>query len=210
MRRIMFTCFACGDRFKKVQALRGHLRHCEHHRQKAQAKAQLKGQPPGKLQSKQSQSNSFVQGDNQKALGRRFGGDSQENLMLLLDVYEVLPELKRKCLDYAAIARLLANVRPGMTTAEEWVSLYWIIDEYERGYEQMVMQFHLNRMVLELYRQMSVVKKTWLNNLFNDFNKQTGYASEEMSEKAMFALDEEEKMWNTIMTNIKKMLVASH
>ena len=37
------------------------------------------------------------------------------------------------CLERAHIARLLASVKPGMTSVEEWISLYWIIDECDAG-----------------------------------------------------------------------------
>jgi len=131
--------------------------------------------------------------------------------LLLLDVYEMLPELKQKCLDYAAIARLLASVRTEMTPVEEWARLYWIIDECERDYEQMVMQFRLERKILFLiYHKMLAVKTTWLDYLANDFSKHAGSVCEETNEKETSALEEETNLWNTIMTNIKKMLVASH
>jgi hypothetical protein len=211
MRRRLFDCSSCGRRFKNSQALFGHLRQCQYHRLKRQAKAKAENPPPGKLQPKQNGSKRFVERNESEPLNGRYSRDSQENLLLLLDVYEVLPELKRKCLDYAAIGRLLGSVKTEMTPAEEWVSLYWIIDECERDYEQMVMRFRLDRMILfQFYRQMLVVKKCWLNYLSNDFDKETGPLSEEIHEKETSALYEEEKIWNTIMTSTKKMLAASH
>lgn len=211
MRRRLFECSSCFRRFQNPQALFGHLRHCQYHRQKAQAKAEAENQPPRQIRPKQNQSRPAVQGDDSTQLSPRCGRDSQENLLLLLDVYESFPELKRKCLEYAAIARLLGNLRPEMTTAEEWVSLYWIIDECERENEQMVMRFRLDRRILfQIYRQMLVVKNGWLDYLFNDFGKQARSFSEEVNGKETTALVEEEKVLTTIMTNIKKMLVASH
>lgn len=211
MRRRLFECSSCSRRFKSPQALFGHLRHCKYHRLKAQAKAEAENQPPGQIRPNQNQYERAMQDDNSKPLSHRCGRDSHENLLLLLEVYEVLPELKSKCLDYAAIARLLANVRPGMTTAGEWVNLYWAIDECERDYEQMVMRFCLDRRILfRIYQQMLLVKKSWLDYLLNDFNKQVGSGSDEIYEKETSALEEEELIWKTIMTNIKRMLVASH
>src|SRR6476646_8254887 len=115
MRRSLFECGSCGRRFKKSQALFGHLRHCERHRRlKAEAKAQASNQPPGQLRPQENQPRSTGQGDD-SLLSHRCGRDSHENLMLLLDISEILPELKRKSLNYAAICRLFANVRPWMT-----------------------------------------------------------------------------------------------
>ncbi len=57
---------------------------------------------------------------------------------------------------------------------------------------------------------MLVVKQRWLNYSFNDFAAQSGSLSEEMHERGRSALGEAENEWNTIMTDIKKMLVAAH
>jgi hypothetical protein len=57
---------------------------------------------------------------------------------------------------------------------------------------------------------MSVVKQKWLDYLSVDLNSQTGSVSEDSNAKEISAWDEEATMWNTIMTNIKKMLVAAH
>jgi len=115
------------------------------------------------------------------------------------------------CLERAQIARLLASGKPGMTTVEEWISLYWIIDECERDHEQMVMRLCLDRMILfGIYQRMLVVKNKWLNYQFNDCDKQTGIVSEERNASGTFASEEEERIWSTIMINVKRMLVAAH
>lgn len=86
-----------------------------------------------------------------------------------------------------------------------------MIDECERDYEQMVLGFRLDRTILfRTYRQMSVVKQRWLDYLFIDFNSQAGSVAEESNAKEISAWDEEALLWSTIMTNIKKMLVAAH
>ena len=115
------------------------------------------------------------------------------------------------CLERAHIARLLASVKPGMTSMEEWISLYWIIDECERDHDQMVMRLCLDRMILfRIYQEMLVVKHNWLNYQFNDCDKQTGIVSEERNENGTFASEEEERIWATIMINVKTMLVGAH
>jgi hypothetical protein len=69
----------------------------------------------------------------------------------------------------------------------------------------------LDRTILfRTYRQMSVVKQKWIDYLSVDLNSQTGSVSEDSNAKEISAWDEEATMWNTIMTNIKKMLVAAH
>jgi hypothetical protein len=192
MRRKLFECTACHRRFETAQGLFGHLRHCRYHRLKTEAKAEAGNQPPGHNQSEQHALKPGFQGNTTESASRRGGRDSQEHLLLLLDVYEVFPELKRKCLDYAAICRLLGSVRPEMTRVEEWVSLYWILDESERDYEQMVLRLRLDRTILfQLYRQLSVVKQRWLTHLSNDFDAQTGSHPEEIHERQVSAWDEE-------------------
>jgi hypothetical protein len=145
------------------------------------------------------------------SVSQRRSRDSQENLLLLLDGSEMFPRMKRKCRDYTAIARMLVNVRPGMTATEKWVALYWILDECERDYEQMVMRFRLDRTILfRTYRQMLAVKRSWLNYLWNDFAQTDETICDEVNTTEPSAWDEEEQLWDTLMTNIKKMLVSSH
>lgn len=211
MRRKLFECTACHRRFETAQSLFGHLRHCRYHRLKTEAKAEAGNQPPGHHQSEPHALQPDLEGNTRESASRRGGRDSQEHLLLLLDVYEVLPELKRKCLDYAAICRLLGSVRPEMTSVEEWIALYWILDECERDYEQMVLRLRLDRMILfQIYRQLSVVKQRWLNYLSTDFDYQIGSLAEEIHERHASTWDEEAHMWTMIMTNIKKMVVAAH
>jgi hypothetical protein len=184
-------------------------------RLKAEAKAKAGNQPPGQFRSKEGQSRADVQADAKPSSGR-FSRDSQDNLLLLLDVHELLPELKHMCLERARIARLLGTVKPGrvkpgLTSVEEWVSLYWIIDECGRDHDQMVIRLRLDRMMLfRIYQQMLVVKNYWLNYECNDCDKQSGFVSEEMDEKGTFVSNKEERIWTAIMTSIKWMLVGAH
>lgn len=98
-----------------------------------------------------------------------------------------------------------------MTTAQQWVALYWIIDECERDYEQMVLRLRLDRTVLfRIYQQMLVVKQNWLNYLRTDFNQNTESVCNELNVHESSAWELEEQMWNALMTSIKKMLVAAH
>ena len=211
MRRRMLECASCHRRFKIPQALFGHLRHCRWHRLKRQAKAKAGNQPPGQRQSQQNMPKPPAGDTEAVSVSQRRGRDSQENLLLLLDGSEMFPRMKRKCIDYTAIARMLANVRPGITTTEKWVALYWTLDECERDYEQMVMRLRLDRTILfRTYQQMLVVKRSWLNYLWNDFAQTDETVSDEVNTTQSSAWDEEEQLWDTLMTNIKKMLVSSH
>jgi hypothetical protein len=211
MPRKPYECSSCFRRFRNAQALFGHLRHCERHgRLKEEAKVEAGNQPPGQVRPKEDQSRPDIHADAKPSSGR-FGRDSQDNLLLLLDVHELLPDLKHLCLERARIARLLGTLQPGLTSVEEWVSLYWIIDECERDHEQMVMRLSLDRMILfGIYQRMLVVKTNWLNYQFNDCDKRTEIVSEERHENRGFALEEEERIWTTIMTNVKRMLVGAH
>ncbi|MDK2744425.1 MAG: hypothetical protein NDI90_16105 [Nitrospira sp. BO4] len=210
MQRKPFECASCYRRYKSWQELFGHLRQCWWHRLKREAKAEAQNKPP---EQRPKQNASKPTHEHTSTAGGRqgHGRDSQEHLLLLLDVSEVLPELKRKSLDYAAIARMLANVRPWMTTAEQWVALYWIIDECERDFEQMVLRLRLDRTILfRIYQKMLSAKYDWLNYLATDFNQNTVSLCNEMNTNETSAWDVEEHMWNGLMTSLKKMLVAAH
>jgi hypothetical protein len=210
MRRKPFECFSCYRRFVNPQVLFGHLRNCKWHRLKREAKAQAQNQPP---EQRPKQNASKPTHEHTSTAGGRqgHGRDSQEHLLLLLDVSEVLPELKRKSLDYAAIARMLASVRPWMTTAQQWVALYWIIDECERDCEQMVLRLGLDRTILfRIYQQMLTAKNKWLTYLRIDFAQDTQSLRNETNMNESSAWELEEHMWNALMTSIKKILVAAH
>ena len=211
MRRKMLDCASCHRRFKAPQALFGHLRHCQWHRLKREAKAEAGKQPPAQHHTQRNATKSGAQGTHAAADNQRRGRDSQENLLLLLDGWEMFPKMKSKCVDCAAIARMLASVRPGMTTAEEWVAIYWILDECERDYEQMTMRLRLVRTILfRTNHRMLVVKRRWLDYLSIDFSANSESIGEETHTNELSAWDEEAQMWDTFMTHIKKMLVASH
>jgi hypothetical protein len=153
-----------------------------------------------------------------KPRSRRPGRDSQESLLLLLDVYEALPQLKQECLDYALIARLLASVRSDITSEKEWAEIYWLLDECERDYEQMVIRFRLDPVLLfAIYQRMLAIRERWLCYWARDlWSNRCSYAGGEggretdgMDDKLRLALRERETMWEGLMVKIKKMLVAS-
>jgi hypothetical protein len=163
-----------------------------------------------------SQRNDFSREDT-KPLSHRPGRDSQESLLLLLDVSEVFPQLKQECLDSAAIARLWATVHSDITRKEEWEELYRILDDCERDYEQMVLRFRLDPVLLfTIYRHMLAVKNRWLGYRIHDLSRSTRPGSavegdtgpEELDDEYTRSLRNLETMWDNIMTNIKKMLVA--
>jgi hypothetical protein len=211
MRRRLLECFSCGRRFKVPQALFGHLRHCAHYRLKRKAKAKAEHQPSRPRQSTQNALKSGGDRTDAAAISKRGGRDSQEHLLLLLDISEIFPELKCKSLDHGTIARLFGSIRPRMMTPQQWMDLYWIIDECERDYEQMVMRLRLDRTILfRVYQRMLLVKQSWLTYLLAHFDKNTQSVCEEDNMNAPSAWDVEERMWNAIMTSIKKMLVAAH
>ena len=98
-----------------------------------------------------------------------------------------------------------------MTSPEQWVDLYLTIDDIERDYEQMVMRLRLDRTILfRTYHQMLMVKHRWLNYLSIDFSTNSESICDETLTNELSAWDEEAQMWDTFMTHIKKMLVASH
>lgn len=210
MRR-MLECGSCHRRFKIPQALFGHLRHCQWHRLKREAKAEAGNQPPAQRHTQWNTRKSGAEGTDTVANHQRRGRDSQENLLLLLDGSETFPKLKGKALDYGRIARMLGNVRPGMTTPEQWVDLYTTIDDAERDFEEMVLRLRLDRKILfRTYHQMLVVKRRWLDYLSIDFSANSESICAETHTNELSAWDEEAQMWDTFMTHIKKMLVASH
>lgn len=211
MKRQPFECSSCHRRFKIPQALFGHLRQCQWHRLKRKAKAEAENQPPRRCHSQQKSKKSRDERIAEVVRSQHRGRDSQENLLLLLDLSEVLPKLKWKSLDYGAIARLLRTVRPQMTTPEEWMALYTTIDDIERDYEQMVMRLRLDRIILfRTYHKMLAVKNRWMNYLSTDFNTSNESICDDVQTNESSAWYEEAQMWDTIMTNIKRMLVSSY
>ena len=95
-----------------------------------------------------------------KPSGQRHGGNSHECLLLLLDVYEVIPQLKRECSAYASISRLIASSPRGshLTSEEDWMKLYEMLDSCERDYDQMVFGLRLDSVLL--FRSTSLTPKT--------------------------------------------------
>jgi hypothetical protein len=211
----MFECFACSSRYKKVQALRGHLRHCEWHtrrRLNAQAEAEAGKQPAGQIPPQSHPSRGLrtsprARADDDKPLRRRPGRDSQESLRQLLDVYEALPLLKRECLDHVVIVRQLASMCPDLTRTEDWEELYWMLDDCERDHEMMVFRFRLDPVLLfAIYRTMLVIKRRWLSYRASD---RTAGGGEETHEESQDHSRAEEEKFTPIVSKLKDMVVAS-
>ena len=125
---------------------------------------------------------------------------------MLLDVDEVYPALKHECLDHAALGRLMESVRSNVVI-DEWIQLYWLLDDCQRDYQQMIIGMRLDPVLLfSIYQRMLRIKEEWLALRTRELTpEQEG----EMSQESCEALHEEEERWTTIITNIKKMLVAS-
>jgi hypothetical protein len=211
----MFECDGCSRRYKKVQQLFGHLRHCEWHkrrRQNAQAEAEAGKQPaglspPGSHPSRGLGRSSRGRAEDDKPLSRRPGRDSRESLRLMLDVYEALPLLTRECSDHVAIVRQLASVYPDITSPEDWAEVYWMLDACERDYENMVFRFRLDPVLLfAIYRTTLVIKTRWLNYRAND---RTAGGREETHEESQDHSHAEEEKFTPIVSKLKDMIVAS-
>ena len=101
--------------------------------------------------------------DRTQSLSRRKGRQSQESLLLLLDVDEVYPALKHECLDHAALGRVMASVRSNVVI-DEWIQLYWQLDECQRDYQQMVIGLRLEPVLLfSIYQRMLRIEEEWLD-----------------------------------------------
>lgn len=211
----MLECFACSRRFKKPPQLFGHLRHCQWHknrRQNAEAKAKARKQPsgktpPGNPRPRNLGKSSRARAEDDKPLSRRPGRDSQESLRLMLNVFEALPLLTGECSDHVVIVRQLASTYPDITSPEEWEELYWMLDDCERDYAQMVFRFRLDPVLLfTLYRKMLVIKRRWLSYRAND---RTAGGGEETDEERRAHFHAEEGKFTPILSQLKDMVVAS-
>ncbi len=142
-----------------------------------------------------------------KALKCRNGRQSQESLLLLLDVDELYGQLKLECLDHARIARLLASVDSNIVPFEEWVKLYWQLEDCHRDLQQMVVGMRLDPTLLfSIYQRMLGIREQWLS-----FRSRALVPTDdrEMSQESCDALHDEEERWKSIIDKIKKMLVTS-
>src|SRR5687768_12560931 len=101
MRKPKRRCPACERPFKSEQAVRAHLRFCSSYayRRRREHAEHSSGMPEAGVTTsvvtiQKSNDPEVIRADPAKVLGRRSGRQSQEGLMLLLDIDEVFPKLK--------------------------------------------------------------------------------------------------------------------
>ena len=105
------------------------------------------------------------------------------------------------------IVRLLASAYADITRTEDWEELYWMLDDCEREYEEMVFRFRLDPVLLfALYRKLLVIKKRWLSYRAND---RTAGGGEETHEESQAHFQTEEEKFTPILSKLKDMVVAS-
>lgn len=190
-----YECDYCETPFKTAQGVRGHLRHCEYRRLKQQTAKQIEAEPASTSRPTH--------------LGTRPGPDSYESRMLLLETPELIQQLHRDALDLAGMAYLLAkgNVAGEYEKAKEWLLLSEALDNVERDFDRMVGCLRLDRSLLfPIYHQLRPLRDTWM--YYRTRHLKPALEGEKEPEISG-DVREEEAMWATIMTNVKKMLVAS-
>jgi hypothetical protein len=206
-------CPACERPFRNDQAVKAHLRFCHAYRLKKANAGKGSAMPEAivsalSVEAEYKIASPPLKVDTEKPLNRRTGRQSQESLLLLLDVDELFPELKEDSQEHAAIARVFSTVRSSLAGMEdEWNKVYWSLDECHRDYQRMVIGMRLDPALLfSIYQRMLEIKQQWLSFRARALTPAEGY---EMSQESCDALREEEERWTMIIDNIKKMLVAS-
>lgn len=190
-----YECDYCEKPFKTPQAVRGHLRHCTYRRLKQQVATQTEAEPASAARPTH--------------LASRPGPDSQESRLLLLDTHEQIQQLERDARDFAGMAYLLSgmNVPGEYEKAKEWLQLSQALGDVERDCDQMVGRLRLDRSLLfNIYHRMLPIRDTWMHYRTRHLKPALEGEKEQEIPKD---IREEDAMWATIMTNIKKMLVAS-
>ena len=190
-----YECDYCEKPFTTPQAVRGHLRHCTYRRLRQQADTQTEAEPASAARPTH--------------LANRPGPDSQESRLLLIETHEQIQQMKEDSRTIAGMAYLLANgnVAGEYEKAKEWFQLSQALDDVERSFDQMVGGLRLDRSLLfNSYHQMRGIRNTWMYYRTRHLKPALEGEKEQEIPKD---IREEEAMWATIMTNIKKMLVAS-
>ena len=190
-----YECDYCEKPFKTPQAVRGHLRHCTYRRLRQQAATQKEAEP--------------ASASRPTHLATRPGPDSQDSRMLLLETPELIQTLRQDARTIAGMAYLLANGNvPGeYEKAKEWLKLSQALDNVDRDFDPMVGSLCLDRSLLfTIYHQMRGIRDTWMHYRTRHLKPALEGEKEQEFPKD---IREEEEMWATIMTNIKKMLAAS-
>jgi hypothetical protein len=127
----------------------------------------------------------------------------------LLDTHEQIQQLERDARDFAGMAYLLSgmNVPGEYEKAKEWLQLSQALGDVERDCDQMVGRLRLDRSLLfNIYHRMLPIRDTWMHYRTRHLKPALEGEKEQEIPKD---IREEDAMWATIMTNIKKMLVAS-
>ena len=189
-RRGRYPCESCEDTFKTPQAKWGHVPHCKGRKLSQQLATQAEAEP--------------VSTSRADHITRRPGPDSQENKLLLLEAYELIQQFQENARHCAAISYLMAerNVRGQYERAKEWLAVYNDLTDIERDCFQMVGRLRLDRgLLFRIYHQIRPIRDTWVHYQTHDLNP----ADKERVE----AIRKEEAKWDTLMTMIKKLLVAS-
>lgn len=194
-RRLRYACEFCKKPFKSEQAKWGHAPHCNARKLSLQPATQAGPEaPPSAVADREP---------------RRPGPDSQESRMLVLETPELIQSLWRDARDFAAMAYLLAkgNVAGEYEKAKEWLELSQALDDVDRDFDQMVWHLRLDRSLLfRIYHRMGPLRDTWM--YYRTRHLKPALEGEKEQEIPQDIRDEVE-MWATIMTNIKKMLVAA-
>jgi hypothetical protein len=135
---------------------------------------------------------------------RRPGPDSQENKLELIDAHELIIRFQENAHHFASMSYHLAemNVRGRYEMAKEWFQVYLDLCDVERDCDQMVGRLRLDRTLLfRIYHQILPVRDTWVRYQARHLNPEDKERCE--------AIRQEEEMWSTLITKIKKLLVAS-
>jgi hypothetical protein len=212
MRRRKHRCPACERPFRNEQAVKAHLRFCNAYRlKKADAG---KDQPMPKAVTSiisveaDIAGSPRIQANAAKPLKRRTGRQSQESLLILLEVDELFPKLKDESHDHANISRLLSSVHSNFIGLEdEWNKLSETLDDVHRDYQHMVFGMRLDPVLLfNIYQNMLGIKEQWLSLRTRELTLRD---DQEMSQEGCDALRDEKDGWVAIIYKIKKMLVTS-
>ncbi len=194
-RRHRYACKSCRKPFNTLPEMWGHTPHCPARKLSQQPTTQA---GPEALRSAVADRES-----------RRPGPDSHESRLLLLDTAELIQQLRRDARYFAGIAYLLAqgNEQGEYEKAKEWFWLSQGLDDVDRDFDLMVGPLRLDRSLLfRAYHQLGPIRDAWMYYRTRHLRPvREGEKEQEIPED----IREEDAMWATIMSNIKKMLAMS-
>lgn len=195
-RRHRYACKSCRKPFNTLPEMWGHTPHCA---------ARKLSQQPGTLAGPEALRSAVADRES-----RRPGPGSQESKLCLLDTYELIQQLQKDAHDFAGIAYLLAqgNVRGEYEKAKEWLWLSQALGDVDRDFDLMVGPLRLDRSLLfRAYHQLGPIRDAWMHYRTRHLRPvREGEQEQEIPED----IREEEAMWATIMTNLKKLLAAAY